>query len=48
MSCVTRKPVFMVSNLVRHKLGCTVTEYGKRLEIADLGSRGCSKIEGAD
>ena len=40
MSLVVRKPVFWVSDLVRHKLGCAITEYGKRLEISDLGRRG--------
>ena len=28
------------SDQVRHKLGCTVTEDGQRLEILDLESRG--------
>ena len=28
MSLVLRKPVFGVSNQVRHKLGCTATEVG--------------------
>ena len=28
MSLVVRKPVFGVSNQVRHKLGCTATEDG--------------------
>ena len=40
MSLVVRKPVFRVSDLVRHKPGCTVTDDGWRLEISDLGSRG--------
>ena len=35
-----RKPVFVVSDQVRHKTGCPATENGKRLEILDLGSRG--------
>ena len=35
-----RKLVFGVSNLVRHKPGCTVTEDDERLEISDLVSRG--------
>ena len=39
MSRIARKPVFGVSDQVRHKLGCTVTEDGKRLEISDLESR---------
>ena len=30
----------LVSDLVRHKPGCTATEAGKRLEISDLQSRG--------
>ena len=33
MSRIERKPVFGVSNQVRHKLGCTATEDGQRLEI---------------
>ena len=32
--------VFGESDQVRHKPGCTATEYGKRLEILDLGSNG--------
>ena len=35
-----RKPVFWVSDQVRHKPGCTTTEDGKRLVILDLGRRG--------
>ena len=38
-SLVVRKPVFGVSNQVRHKPGCTATEAGWRLETSDLGSR---------
>ena len=34
-----RKPVFGVSDLVRHKPGCTTTEDGLRLEITSLRSR---------
>ena len=30
----------VVFEQVRHKLGCTVTEDGQRLEILDLESRG--------
>ena len=40
LSCVMRKPVFRASDQVRHKLGCTATEDGLRLEISDLTSRG--------
>ena len=40
LSLVMRKPVFGVSDQVRHKPGCTVTEDGERLEIWYLGSRG--------
>ena len=40
MSLVVRKPVFGVSDQVRHKPGCTTTEDGLRLEISYLGSRG--------
>ena len=35
-----KKPVFVVSDKVQHKPGCTATEDGLRLEISDLGSRG--------
>ena len=40
MSLVLRKPVFGVSDHVRHKPGWTATENGWRLEILYLGSRG--------
>ena len=40
MSLVVRKPIFGVSDQVRHVPGCTATEDGKRLEILYLGSRG--------
>ena len=30
----------LVSDLVRHKPGCTATEDGERLKISDLESRG--------
>ena len=40
MSLVLRKPVFWVSDQVRHKPGCTTTECGKMLEIPDLEIRG--------
>ena len=40
LSLVVRKPVFGVSDQVRHKPGCSATEDGYRLEISDLGSRG--------
>ena len=46
-----RKPVFGVSDLVRHKPGCTASEDGQRLEISDLESEGivlCSENKGAD
>ena len=33
-----RKPVFGVSDQVRHKPYSTATEYGQRLEFSDLGS----------
>ena len=39
LSLVVRKPDFGVSEQVRDKRGCTVTEDGSRLEILDLGSR---------
>ena len=34
------KTNILVSDLVRHKPGCTATEDGKRPEISDLESRG--------
>ena len=34
------KPVFGVSDQVRHKSGCTITEDGQRLEISALGNTG--------
>ena len=40
MSLVLRKPVFAVSDQVRHKLYCTATKDGQRLEISDIGSGG--------
>ena len=39
MSYVLRKPVFGVSDQVRHNPGCTATEDGYMLEMSDLGSR---------
>ena len=39
ISLVVRKPVFWVSDLFRHKPGCTATEDSQSLEISDLGSR---------
>ena len=48
------KTNILVSDLVRHKPGCTATEDGLRLEISDLESRGivlsnlCSENKGAD
>ena len=39
MSRDARKPVFGVSDQVRHKPVCAVSEYGKKLEISDLGRR---------
>ena len=41
MSCVTRTPVYGVSDEVGHKLGCTTIEYGQRLEL----SRDCTIYE---
>ena len=34
LSLVVRKPVFVVSDHVRHRPGCAVTEDGQRLEIS--------------
>ena len=40
-----RKPVFRISNQVRHKPGFAATEYGQRFEISDLERRAldCTK-----
>ena len=47
-----RKPVFGVSNRIRHIPSYTATEDGQRLKISDLESRGivllCSDNTGAD
>ena len=47
-----RMPVFGVSNQVRHKLGCSATEDGWRLEIQIWEVEGlyylCNGNEGAD
>ena len=40
MSHIITEPVFMVSDQVRHKLGCTSTEDGLKFEILELGGRG--------
>ena len=51
MSQVTEKPVFQVSDHVRHKAGCTNAEDGKRLEILDLDKQRivpCSENKGTD
>ena len=52
MSIVVRKPVFGVSDQVRHKPGCTATEDGYRLEILVLDRRGIAlsvwRKQGAD
>ena len=52
LSLVVRKPVFGVSDQVRHKLGCTTTEDGYRLEFWTQKVEGlyypCSGNKGAD
>ena len=40
MSLVVRKPVFGVSDLVRHKPGCKLQEMARGLKFRDVGSRG--------
>ena len=35
-SCVMKKPVFGVSDQVKHEPGCTTTKDGNRLEISDI------------
>ena len=40
LSLVMTKPVFGVSDQVRHKVDCTATEDSYRIEISDLESRG--------
>ena len=44
MSRCMRIPTIWVSDQVRHKQSCTVTEDGQRLEILDLKSRGICSI----
>ena len=39
MSCAIRKPDFGVSDQVKHKPGCTITDDGNRHEMSDLGRR---------
>ena len=39
LSPFTKKSVFRVSDQVEHKLGCTATGGGQRLDISYLGSR---------
>ena len=52
MSRVMKKPVFGVSDQVRHNPGCSRPQkMAERLEVSDVGSRGnalCSKNKGAD
>ena len=51
MSRNARKTVFWVSDPVRHKTACTVTEAGQKIGISDLRRTGivlCSEIKGAD
>ena len=48
MSRVTRKPVFGVSNQVRHKSGCTATEDGFWIKEVEGLYYLCSKKKGAD
>ena len=47
-----RKPIFRVSDQVRHKLGCIATEDVQRLESLDMKVEGlyylCSENKGAD
>ena len=47
-----RKPVFVVSDQVRHKLVCAATEDGHKLEMSDFRRRElcylCSENKGAD
>ena len=40
LSHAKRKPVFKVSDPVRHKLTCTVAEEGYKLEILDISRKG--------
>ena len=39
MSLVTKKPVFGVSNQVRHKPACAATEASQGIEISDIETR---------
>ena len=43
-----RKPVFGVSEQVRHKPGCAVTEDGEGLQRVEGLNYPCSKNKGAD
>ena len=45
MSHVATKPVFRVSDQVRHKAGCIATEDSQRLKISDLESRDVAKTK---
>ena len=38
MSHFGKKPVYGVSDQIQHRVGCTVTEDGKRFDISYLGS----------
>ena len=40
MSLCMRRPTILVSDQVRHKLACAVTEVGSKLELLDLSRRG--------
>ena len=39
LNLIVRKPVFGVSDQIRHKPGCTIKGDGEMLEISDLASK---------
>ena len=44
MSRDARKPVFRVSDQVRHKPSCTATEVDEKFEVLDLTRRGIALL----
>ena len=45
MSCVLRKPVFEVTDEVKHKRGCATAEDSLRLDILDVCNNYVAKIK---
>ena len=48
MDHILRKPFFCVSDQIRHKLGCTITEGGLKFRILMYYLHVCSENKGAD